>query len=43
MQELQDVGVCPSKEGAPPRALTLADLSKLSYLQCVIKVRVMPT
>ncbi len=42
VRELQELGVCPSREGAAPRALTPADLSKLSYLQCVIKVRAMP-
>ncbi len=42
VQELREIGVCPSREGVPPRALTLADLPKLSYLQCVIKVRAIP-
>ena len=39
VQELQDIGVCASIEGKPPRKLIAADLQKLSYLQCVIKVR----
>ena len=39
VQELQVVGVCASTKGAPTRRLTPADLQKLSYLKCVIKVR----
>ena len=38
LQELQDIGVYSDVKGTPSRRLTHADIPKLTYLQCVIKV-----
>ena len=39
LHELQELGVYSDVQGKPSRALTYADIQKLTYLQCVIKVR----
>ena len=38
MEELQALGVCATADGKEPRKLTPADIQKLTYLPCVIKV-----
>ena len=39
VRELQALGVCATADGKEPRKLTPADMQKLTYLPCVIKVR----
>lgn len=38
VRELQALGVCATADGKEPRKLTPADMQKLTYLPCVVKV-----
>ena len=38
VRELQVLGVCATADGKEPRRLTPADMQKLTYLPCVVKV-----
>ena len=42
VRELHALGVCATADGKEPRKLTPADMQKLTYLPCVIKVSKTP-